>query len=76
LHGSWNRSKKSGYKIVKLTFDANGSVTQHNFLTGFELDGNVIGRPVDLTEDIHGNIYLSDDYSGKIYRLTSTKNTN
>ncbi|HIL93328.1 MAG TPA: sorbosone dehydrogenase family protein [Cycloclasticus sp.] len=75
LHGSWNRSKKSGYKIVKLTFDANGSVTQHNFLTGFELDDNVIGRPVDLTEDIHGNIYLSDDYSGKIYKLTLTKIT-
>lgn len=75
LHGSWNRSKKSGYKVIKLTFDNNGRIRHQDFLTGFEVNGHVIGRPVDLTEDQQGNIYLSDDYSGKIYKIINTKRT-
>jgi len=74
LHGSWNKSEKSGYKVVRLQFSTEGNITQTDFLTGFEKNGNVSGRPVDLTEDKQGNIYLSDDYSGRIYKITSTKN--
>lgn len=73
LHGSWNRSEKSGYKVVALTFSTDGDITEHDYITGFERDGTVIGRPVDLAEDKQGNIYLSDDYTGRIYKITSIK---
>jgi len=73
LHGSWNRSTKSGYKVISLSFSSNGKITQKDFISGFESDGTVIGRPVDLVEDKHGNIYLSDDYSGRIYKITPSK---
>ncbi|MEO1888980.1 MAG: PQQ-dependent sugar dehydrogenase [Cycloclasticus sp.] len=76
LHGSWNRSKKSGYKVVSLKFSSDGSVLETDFIIGFERNENVIGRPVDLAEDNQGNIYLSDDYVGKIYKITSTTITN
>lgn len=73
LHGSWNRSEKSGYKVVALSFSADGTIKQHDFITGFEHDGDVIGRPVDLAEDKQGNIYLSDDYTGRIYKISPAK---
>ncbi|PCI16510.1 MAG: oxidoreductase [Piscirickettsiaceae bacterium] len=73
LHGSWNRSEKSGYKVISLSFETNGDIIQHDFITGFEHDGTVIGRPVDLTEDKQGNIYLSDDYAGRIYKISAIK---
>lgn len=72
LHGSWNRSEKSGYKVVSLTFSNDGAITERDFITGFEHDGTVLGRPVDIAEDTSGNFYLSDDYSGKIYKITLT----
>ncbi|PHS73410.1 MAG: oxidoreductase [Cycloclasticus sp.] len=71
-HGSWNRSEKSGYKVIALSFLNNGDIAQRDFLTGMNNDGTVIGRPVDLAEDKQGNIYLSDDYSGRIYIIAPT----
>ncbi|MBQ0725677.1 MAG: PQQ-dependent sugar dehydrogenase [Cycloclasticus sp.] len=71
LHGSWNRSKKSGYKVVAVSFLADGSIEQTDFLSGFlQPNGRVLGRPVDLVEDKAGNIYISDDYAGRIYKAT------
>lgn len=69
LHGSWNRSKPDGYKVVALHWREDGSIEQRDFLTGFEQDGNVIGRPVDIAEGPDGAIYISDDYAGVIYRV-------
>jgi len=73
LHGSWNRSSKSGYKVVSLSFSSDNKITQKDFISGFESNDVVIGRPVDLAEDKQGNIYLSDDYSGRIYKITPSK---
>lgn len=71
LHGSWNRSEKSGYKVVAVSFLADGSIEQTDFLSGFlQHNGRVLGRPVDLVEDKEGNIYISDDYAGRIYKAT------
>jgi len=71
LHGSWNRSEKSGYKVVAVSFLADGSIAQTDFLSGFlQHNGRVLGRPVDLAEDKAGNIYISDDYAGRIYKAT------
>ncbi len=70
LHGSWNRSVLSGYKVVAVHFTEDGTASQQNFLTGFELDEDVIGRPVDMEQGLDGSVYVSDDYSGTIYRVT------
>jgi glucose/arabinose dehydrogenase len=68
-HGSWNRSRKSGYKVVSLHWEPDGSIEERDFATGFELDENVIGRPVDIALGPDGAFYLSDDYAQVVYRI-------
>jgi len=67
LHGSWNRTSKSGYKVVSLHWDDDGNIAERDFLVGFEENENVIGRPVDVAEASDGTIYVSDDYASSIY---------
>lgn len=71
-HGSWNRSSKVGYQVVRVHFDGAGKVVQHTpFITGWlRPDGRVIGRPVDLEELPDGSLLISDDKAGRIYRVT------
>jgi hypothetical protein len=69
LHGSWNRTKKDGYKVVSLHWDEKGRIEERDFATGFERDEEVIGRPVDVAEGEDGVVYISDDYAGAIYRV-------
>jgi glucose/arabinose dehydrogenase len=71
LHGSWNRTRKDGYKVVSLHWDAGGSIVERDFLVGFLEDEDVIGRPVDVAEAADGSIYVSDDYAGSIYRVAT-----
>jgi len=70
LHGSWNRTTKDGYKVVSLHWDAQGGITERDFLTGFRNGEKVIGRPVDIAQAPDGSIYISDDFGGSIYRVT------
>ncbi|UCE87619.1 MAG: sorbosone dehydrogenase family protein, partial [Deltaproteobacteria bacterium] len=69
LHGSWNRTEKDGYEVVSLHWDASGAITERRFVGGFEVDEDVIGRPVDVAEGPDGAFYISDDYAGVIYRV-------
>ena len=69
LHGSWNRSQKDGYKVVRLRWNSDGTISRSDFVTGFLKEGNVIGRPVDVVEGLDGAIYVSDDFSGSVYRI-------
>lgn len=69
-HGSWNRSRKSGYKVVALEWADDGTIRESDFVTGFERDEDVIGRPVDVTEGLDGALYVSDDFAGAIYRIS------
>jgi glucose/arabinose dehydrogenase len=69
LHGSWNRSVPEGYKVVMLKWQPDGTIVESDFVSGFLQDGNLLGRPVDVTETRDGSIYISDDYSGSIYRV-------
>jgi glucose/arabinose dehydrogenase len=71
LHGSWNRTRKDGYKVVSLHWKPDGSIEERDFLVGFEQDGDVIGRPVDVAEGPDGAFYVSDDYAGAVYRVAS-----
>jgi glucose/arabinose dehydrogenase len=67
-HGSWNRTKKSGYQVVSLHWNEDGSIAERKFIVGFEQDENdVIGRPVDVVESADGTIYVSDDYASSVY---------
>jgi glucose/arabinose dehydrogenase len=55
--------------VVLLEWDSAGRIRESDFATGFELDEDVIGRPVDVAEGPDGSLYISDDYSGSIYRV-------
>lgn len=74
-HGSWNRSSKVGYQVVRVRFDDAGNALSHEpFITGWlRPDGRVIGRPVDVEELPDGSLLISDDAAGRIYRVTYTK---
>lgn len=69
LHGSWNRSTKIGYEVVGLFFEADGSVREEAFAKGFEIDEKVHGRPVDVAVGPDGALYVSDDFTGSVYRI-------
>ena len=69
LHGSWNRTEKDGYRVVSLHWLDDGTVEERAFLTGFERDDEVIGRPVDAAVGPDGAVYVSDDYAGVIWRV-------
>lgn len=69
LHGSWNRSEKIGYEVVSLHWDAEGNITERKLVTGFLTDGEVIGRPAEVTEGPDGAFYVADDYAGAVYRI-------
>lgn len=68
-HGSWNRTSKAGYRLVSLHWDAAGGITERDFLTGFEVNESVIGRPAFVAQGPDGAIYISDDFTGSIYRV-------
>ena len=74
LHGSWNRSKRAGYKIAFIPF-ANGkpSGPQRDFLTGWMVSPesrDVWGRPVGLLFLPDGSMLVSDDGGNKLWRVT------
>lgn len=68
-HGSWNRSTPTGYKIVRLKLDGDRVVGVENFLTGFIQGNTAQGRPVDIEIGNRGEIYVSDDKAGVVYKL-------
>lgn len=73
LHGSWNRSRKAGYKVIFFPWSGTPgeSGDQLDLVTGW-LDPAaqyVWGRPVDAVPDNEGGLLISDDHAGAIYRL-------
>ena len=71
LHGSWNRSNKVGYKVIRVSFDKNGSVEKSNdFISGWLQDESVSGRPSAPFILTDGSMLLSDDKANVIYRIT------
>ncbi len=70
-HGSWNRTKKIGYRVMIGRIEGDRVLDYRPFLDGFLLpNGDVIGRPVDVIELTDGSILVSDDYAGVIYRVS------
>ena len=73
-HGSWNRSKKFGGDILVVHLNRDGTVKSTEvFLTGFLVNNNYIGRPVDVQQMADGSMLVSDDWNGAIYRITYGK---
>jgi len=75
-HGSWNRSRKSGYRVVVAHVGKSGRVNgSEPFLTGF-LDGETtLGRPADVQPMRDGSLLVSDDQNGVIYRITFVRSS-
>lgn len=72
-HGSWDRSKKNGYKLSLVKVDANSKATSYTpFATGWldESSQKVWGRPVDVLLLPDGSMLVSDDQANVIYRIT------
>jgi glucose/arabinose dehydrogenase len=75
FHGSWNRSLRTGYKLVRVHMK-NGEPTgdYEDFLTGFVIDdSHVWGRPVATTELKDGSLLMSDDGNNVVYRIFYTR---
>ena len=73
-HGSWNRSKRTGYKIIRVIVH-NGVPTGEydDFATGFVInDSEVWGRPVGVTVAKDGALLVSEDASGTVWRISYT----
>lgn len=72
LHGSWNRSGRTGYKVVMLPFkDGKPTGEYQDFMTGFVVsDNEVWGRPVGVAVAKDGSLLVSEDGSGTIWRVT------
>jgi glucose/arabinose dehydrogenase len=73
LHGSWNRERRTGYKVVRLPFNDDGTPTgeYEDFVTGFVLsDSQVWGRPVGVAVGNDGSLYITEDGSGTIWRVS------
>jgi len=73
-HGSWNRSKRTGYKIIRIVAkDGVPTGEYEDFATGFVIDDSEVwGRPVGVTVDKDGALLLSEDASGTIWRISYT----
>ena len=72
-HGSWNRSKKIGYRLSLVRLDANGqAVSYSTFAQGWlnETTQKAWGRPVDVLVLPDGSLLVSDDQANLIYRIT------
>jgi glucose/arabinose dehydrogenase len=73
-HGSWNRSKKSGYQILVLDVKPDGEVlSQRVFASGWVQNEKTWGRPNDVLVMPDGALLISDDYANVIYRVSYTK---
>jgi glucose/arabinose dehydrogenase len=72
-HGSWNRSKLAGYKVVFVPFTGGKPAEKHeDFLTGFikdESTAEVYGRPVGIAEYTDGSLLISGDADGVIWKV-------
>jgi glucose/arabinose dehydrogenase len=71
-HGSWNRSRRTGYKVVRIRLkDGIPTGAYEDFVTGFVVnDSEVWGRPVGVAVAHDGALLVSEDSNGTIWRIT------
>lgn len=72
-HGSWNRSSIAGYEVIRVPLHGTGHASgeYEDFMTGFVTDdGKVWGRPVGVAIGKDGSLFVSDDGSNSVWRVT------
>jgi glucose/arabinose dehydrogenase len=69
-HGSWNRSKKSGYRVMRAVVTGDKVVKYEVFAEGWLQGENNWGRPVEVLQMSDGSLLVSDDQAGAIYRIS------
>lgn len=69
-HGSWNRSKKSGYRVMAVRLDGDRVAGYAPLVDGFMRDEKVSGRPSDVLVMPDGSLLVADDMAGAVYRVT------
>ncbi|HEX6183903.1 MAG TPA: sorbosone dehydrogenase family protein [Pyrinomonadaceae bacterium] len=72
LHGSWNRAKRTGYKVVRVPLRSGVPTGEYeDFLTGFVTEGGEVwGRPVGVAVARDGALFVSDDGSNTVWRVS------
>jgi glucose/arabinose dehydrogenase len=74
-HGSWNRERKFGYRVMVARLEGDKVVSYEPFITGWLDEGTdeVRGRPVDVEMLDDGSLLVSDDWNGALYRVSYRK---
>jgi glucose/arabinose dehydrogenase len=68
-HGSWDRSRKIGYRVAMVKAQNGRAVKNEIFAQGWMQDEKDWGRPVDVSVAPDGSLLVSDDKAGAIYRI-------
>ena len=68
-HGSWNRSKKIGYRVSFVRLKESRVVEYRTFAQGWLQGERAWGRPADVEVGPDGALYVSDDEAGAVYRI-------
>jgi glucose/arabinose dehydrogenase len=73
-HGSWNRAKKLGYRVLFLSVDPEGKNPKEQVFAGTWLDDQkILGRPADVIQAPDGSLLVADDQAHAIYRISYQK---
>ena len=74
-HGSWNRHKKNGYRIVFISVGPDGKNPKETVVAqGGFLDGEkIVGRPADVLVAPDGSLLVADDQTGAVYQISYSK---
>ncbi len=69
-HGSWNHTKKSGYRVMTVRLNGSKVLSYEPLISGFEQNESAWGRPADVQPLPDGSLLVSDDLAGAVYRVT------
>ncbi|TSA15225.1 MAG: sorbosone dehydrogenase family protein [Betaproteobacteria bacterium] len=69
-HGSWDRSKKIGYRVKRAIVAGGNLVRQEVFAEGWLQGESAWGRPADIEVMADGSLLVADDHAGAIYRIS------
>ena len=69
-HGSWNRSKKIGYRVALVRLKDDKAVAYEPFASGWLQGERAWGRPADVQALPDGSLLVADDQADAIYRIT------
>jgi glucose/arabinose dehydrogenase len=69
-HGSWNRSRKDGYRVSVVRLEGNRALSYEPFVSGWLQGESAWGRPADVLVMPDGSLLVSDDHAGAIYRVS------